>query len=163
NMLQVVGEQQVQLEVSFAEVSRSALKQMGFNFWHKGTGPDRAFGVVNPSQNLQTITPSTQTPAPDPGLQTTTPILSSPLSQAFGLVFALGSSSDFPFSATLNVLANNGYARTLAEPTLVALSGQEANFLAGGEFPVPLPQGLGTLAINYKKFGIQLKFLPTVL
>ena len=51
----------------------------------------------------------------------------------------------------------------LAEPTLIALSGQDAEFLAGGEFPVPVPQGLGTVAIEYKSFGVGLTFTPTVL
>ena len=53
--------------------------------------------------------------------------------------------------------------KVLAEPTLIALSGNEASFLAGGEFPVPVPQGLGTVAIEYKKFGVELYFTPTVL
>lgn len=54
-------------------------------------------------------------------------------------------------------------AKILAEPTLVALSGQEASFLAGGEFPVPVPQSLGTTTIMFKKFGVGLNFTPTVL
>ena len=53
--------------------------------------------------------------------------------------------------------------KVLAEPTLIALSGQSAQFLAGGEYPVPVPQGLGTVSIEYKKYGVELAFTPTVL
>ncbi len=53
--------------------------------------------------------------------------------------------------------------KILAEPTLVCLSGQAASFLAGGEFPIPVPQALGTVAIKYKPFGVGLRFTPTVL
>jgi len=65
----------------------------------------------------------------------------------------------------LNVgfLEGNGMARVLAEPTLVALSGQSASFLSGGELPIPVPQGLGTTSIEYKPFGIGLSVTPTVL
>ena len=68
----------------------------------------------------------------------------------------------------MQALAENQYLRVLAEPSLVALSGEEANFLAGGEFPIPVVQGAGvstsgtSLSIEYKKFGVQLKFRPTV-
>ncbi len=62
-----------------------------------------------------------------------------------------------------DALKENGLAKILAEPTLVALSGQEASFLAGGEFPVPVPQALGTTTIMFKKFGVGLNFTPTVL
>jgi pilus assembly protein CpaC len=62
-----------------------------------------------------------------------------------------------------DALKENGLAKILAEPTLVALSGQEASFLAGGEFPVPVPQALGTTTILFKKFGVGLNFTPTVL
>jgi pilus assembly protein CpaC len=71
--------------------------------------------------------------------------------------------SKFPFSALLQLLEQNSLAKTLAEPTLVAMTGQEARFLAGGEFPIPLASGLGTVQVTYKKFGIQLVFTPTVL
>jgi pilus assembly protein CpaC len=63
----------------------------------------------------------------------------------------------------VSLLEQNQLAKTLAEPTLVAMTGQEARFLAGGEFPIPLSTGLGGLSVLFKKFGIQLKFLPTVL
>ena len=57
----------------------------------------------------------------------------------------------------------DGLVKILAEPTLITISGQSANFLAGGEFPVPVPQGLGTVGIEYKQFGVGLIFTPIVL
>jgi pilus assembly protein CpaC len=63
----------------------------------------------------------------------------------------------------IDALKEDGLVKILAEPTLIALSGQTANFLAGGEFPVPVPQGLGTVAIDYKAFGVGLSFTPNVL
>jgi pilus assembly protein CpaC len=63
----------------------------------------------------------------------------------------------------IDALKTDGLVKVLAEPTLIALSGNEASFLAGGQFPVPVPQGLGTVAIEYKDFGVMLKFTPTVL
>ena len=62
----------------------------------------------------------------------------------------------------LSLLESTGMAKLLAEPTLVALSGQEARFLAGGEFPIPMSTGLGATAVQWKKFGIMLSFTPTV-
>jgi pilus assembly protein CpaC len=82
------------------------------------------------------------------------------LAQAFNLVF---SSSRSGIVTNLGILESNGLARVLAQPTLVALSGQSASFLAGGEIPVPVPQGLGTISIQYKPFGIGLSLTPTVL
>ena len=69
----------------------------------------------------------------------------------------------FPFSAILTALESSGLAKLLAEPTLVALSGQEAKFLVGGEFPIPISTGLGTVSVQWKKFGIILNFTPTVI
>ena len=69
----------------------------------------------------------------------------------------------FPFSAILNVLEQSGLAKIMAEPTLVALSGQEAKFLVGGEFPIPMSSSLGAISVLWKKFGIILNFTPTVI
>jgi len=63
----------------------------------------------------------------------------------------------------LNILQADGYAKVLAEPSLIAQSGQDASFLAGGEIPIPVPSGNGTIGIEYKKFGVGLSFTPTIL
>ncbi len=66
------------------------------------------------------------------------------------------------WTTVINMLKENGLAKILAEPNLVCINGQTANFLAGGEIPVPVPSGLGTVGIEWKKFGVQLKFTPTL-
>jgi pilus assembly protein CpaC len=81
---------------------------------------------------------------------------------AFNLFFSTGL-SDFPFSAVLSILSQEGLAKILAEPTLVALSGQEASFHAGGEVPILVARQLGEVTVEYKKFGVRLTFTPTVL
>jgi pilus assembly protein CpaC len=179
NMLRVPGNQQVQLEVSFAEVSRSALRSVGFNFWSKharSSGKGYAGGITSPTTGMDVLSPEVTNPDignlnhgptgfdPDTGAQVgagTVPLVSAPVSGAFGFIFS-STLGGFPFSAALSLLSRKGYSRTLAEPTLVALNGKKAQFLAGGEFPIPLPQSLGQIAVEYRKFGIQLSFTPTV-
>lgn len=174
----LVGAQQVQLEVSFAEVSRSSLREIGLNFWakdfFKSTGAGYAGGMMSPGTGLDGLSPETGNPDignlnsqptgfGDDGaaLSSGVPLISAPLSGAFGFVFS-STLGGFPFSAALSLMSSKGYARTLAEPTLVAMSGKSASFLAGGEFPVPLPQSLGQVGVEYRKFGIQLTMAPTV-
>jgi pilus assembly protein CpaC len=179
NAMTIGGNQQVQLEVSFAEVSRSSLRAIGVNFWSKdissATGNGYGGGVLAPTNGLAEVAPELST-TPDVGnlnhlpigfddtgkpLSSAVPLLAAPLSGTFGFVFS-STLGGFPFSAALSLLSSRGYSRTLAEPTLVAMSGKTASFLAGGEFPIPLPQSLGQVAVEYRKFGIQLSFTPTV-
>ena len=89
------------------------------------------------------------------------PVQSPALGGGFSLFFS--GLPNFPFSAILTALESSGLAKMLAEPTLVALSGQEAKFLVGGEFPIPISTGLGTVSVQWKKFGIILNFTPTVI
>ena len=63
----------------------------------------------------------------------------------------------------IDALKEDNLVKVLAEPTLIALSGQDAQFLAGGEFPIPVPQAFGVTTIQFQKFGIQLNFRPVVL
>ena len=63
----------------------------------------------------------------------------------------------------IDALAQDGLITILAEPNLTAMSGETANFLAGGEFPIPIPQGNGTISIEFKKFGVSLEFTPTLI
>jgi pilus assembly protein CpaC len=86
------------------------------------------------------------------------------ISSAFNLVLGHTSADgNHSWNGSLDLLQSDGMARVLAEPTLVALSGQSASFLSGGELPIPEPQGLGTTTIVYKPFGIGLTVTPTVL
>jgi pilus assembly protein CpaC len=100
-----------------------------------------------------------------PGTSSTSgppPIGAPAAGDAFNILFSTGLSS-FPFSTVLSILSQEGLAKVLAEPTLVALSGHEAAFHAGGEIPILYAQQLGAVSIQFKKFGVQLKFMPTVL
>ena len=174
NYLTVKGQQQVQLRVKIAEVSRSALRQVGINAWHR-TG-SRAAGMLAPGTSLANgVGPDLGTVGN--GLQPggsgsalgsdgsgPLPMLATPFtSGAFGLLFSTQDSSSFPLSIALNLLQGKGLVKVISEPTLVSFSGQEATFLSGGEFPVPVPQGLGQMGVEFKKHGVQLAFTPTVL
>jgi pilus assembly protein CpaC len=140
----------VQVDVKVVEFSKTVLKEAGFNLFsqnHAGF----AFGTFAPSA-LTSVTGGATSP-----LAVTA---TSPIGSAFNLL--LNSTSRGLF-ANLSLLESNNLARVLAQPTLVALSGQSASFLAGGEIPVPVPQSLGTTTIVYKPYGIGLALTPTVL
>jgi pilus assembly protein CpaC len=144
----------VQLEVKFAEVSRSGLRQMAFNFFHIDALGRRVGGMTPPPPSLSPVTvPGTSVNGPPP-------VFTPKFGNAFSVFFS--SFPRFPFSAAVSLLESTGLAKVLAEPTLVAMSGQEARFLAGGEFPVPVSTGFGQVGILWKKFGIILAFTPTV-
>lgn len=135
----------VQVDVRVVEFSRQVLKQVGFNFFRQNNG--FSFG---------TFSPTSSTAVSNNQLS----VLQTPISSAFNLVFQSASHGIF---SDLSLMESNNLARILAEPTLVALSGQSANFLAGGEIPVPVPQALGTTSIEYKPYGVGLTLTPTVL
>jgi pilus assembly protein CpaC len=166
DMTSVAGTQQVQLEVRVAEVSRTAIRALGFNIFNAGT--DNLFG--NYSLGVQPGTSSGGALVTGQGLNLATPSSVSPASvtaPASVTVFA-GFGNDW--RAFIQALAENQYLRVLANPTLVALSGEEASFLAGGEFPIPVVQGttggtsIGTsISIEYKEYGVRLSFRPIVL
>ncbi len=132
-----IRSQTVQVEVKIVEFSRSVLKEVGFQL--------SPYGPNNHGFSFTSVTPGA-------------------LADAFNLALGFGNANQGRgLTLTLNLLQSNGLARVLAEPTLVALSGQSASFLAGGELPIPVPQGLGTTTIQYKSFGIGLSVTPTVL
>jgi pilus assembly protein CpaC len=155
NLIRVSGNQQVQLEVKFAEVSRSALRSMGLNVFHRDIGGQFVTGLASAG-----TAPDGFTNVPGTGSVSVPNIYPAATGGAFSLFFS--GLASFPFSAMLSLLEANGLSKTLAEPTLVAMSGQEAKFLAGGEFPIPVSTGLGAVGIQWKKFGIILNFTPTV-
>jgi pilus assembly protein CpaC len=139
----------VQVDVRVVEFSRAVMKQIGFNFFRQNNG--FSFGSFGPSS----LASGTNNTSAEHALDGITPIAS-----AFNLVFASASQGLF---ADLSLMEANNLARVLAEPTLVALSGQSASFLAGGEIPIPAAQGLGSTSIEYKPYGIGLTLTPTVL
>jgi pilus assembly protein CpaC len=139
----------VQVDVKVVEISKTVLKEIGLNFYRNNGG--FAFGTFSPSS----LTKATFTP----GVGTVVDSVS-PISSAFNLIAGSVSKGIF---ANLSLMEANGLVRVLAEPSLVALSGQSASFLAGGEIPIPVPQALGTTTIQYKPFGIGLTVSPTVM
>ncbi|HVX98118.1 MAG TPA: type II and III secretion system protein family protein [Polyangia bacterium] len=155
NLMRVSGNQQVQLEVKFAEVSRTALRSMGINLFHRDIAGQMVTGIAQPGTVADQFL---SVPGASGGL---TPQIFPPSTGGGFSLFFSGLSS-FPFSAILSLLEANGLSKTLAEPTLVAMSGQDAKFLAGGEFPIPVSTGLGAVGVQWKKFGIILNFTPTV-
>ena len=175
NFLTIRGRQQVQLRVKIAEVSRTSLRQLGINFFHRGA--DTSAGMLAPGTGLDTtLAPDlgstgnalqpggSMTGTSTGGFTPPVPLLTTPFTtDSFGLLFATGADMAFPMSIAINLLQANGLVKVLSEPTLVAYSGQNAKFLSGGEFPVPIPQALGQVGIEYKKYGVQLEFRPTVL
>jgi pilus assembly protein CpaC len=153
NLLHVSGVQQVMLAVRVAEMQKGLMKRLGFNFNYVSSGGN--FGI-NKLAGLTEIVQPTNANLGSGGPFAT---FVSPSVNALLRFSAFGAD----WTGFIDALREDGLVKILAEPTLIALTGQEADFLAGGEFPVPVPQGLGTVAIEYKSFGVGLKFIPTVL
>ena len=139
----------VQVDVRVVEFSRTVLKAAGLNLFKQNNG--FSFGSFGPS-GLNTVTGG--------GTGAFQAVGNVPIASAFNLVL---NSAGRGLFADLSLMESNNLARVLAEPTLVALSGQSANFLAGGEIPVPVPEALGTTSIQYKPYGVGLTLTPTVL
>jgi len=144
NLMTVGGSQQVMLKVRFAEMQRSVAKNLSASIGLDVTG--NTLGQLG-TGNLLTAPATTGTGVATAGQQ-----------GAFSIGF---SSGDLAINLMLEALETKGLVRTLAEPNLVAISGNEAGFLAGGEFPIPVADGDG-IKIEYKPFGIELNFKPIV-
>jgi pilus assembly protein CpaC len=166
NMLSVGASQQVMLEVRFSEVNRQASKQIGIN--HSFLG-NKTYGSIGDLAVNSTVATSNNILAGNPSPALTI----NGLADAFGvgtLSYTIGSLKLF---SALDALERKGMVKTLAEPTLIALSGETASFLAGGEFPIPVLQGnAGSgsgsgggsgITVEFKPFGVSLGFTPTVL
>jgi pilus assembly protein CpaC len=146
NLVEVGGVHQVLLEVRVAEMSKSITKRLGINLAYAFSNNDFSVSILSSPASI--INPPT-----------------SVLNQASSAVNALfrfdhkGST----WAGFVDALEEDGLVKVLAEPNLVTLSGQTATFLAGGEFPVPVPQDFNTITIEYKQFGVGLNFTPVVL
>ncbi|MEY9390629.1 type II and III secretion system protein family protein [Bradyrhizobium japonicum] len=190
NAMSVAAPQQVMLEVRFLEVNREAGRNLGVNLYAANangtnvgnTGLGSASAGRTPIGGINTV----QSPIGNTG---GTPVGASPtgslplLATVGTLVGTAGGVAPIPFGSLLtsilrtsnggsvdlliSALETKGLVRRLAEPNLTTLSGETARFLAGGEFPVPIPNttttGFPTITIDYKKFGVELAFVPTVL
>jgi pilus assembly protein CpaC len=149
NSVSVMSPQQVMLEVRFIEITRTAGRDIGVQ-WNR-FGNQSIVNVGNGTPALP-VTSATEAAA---GLLSG----ANPYGFAIGRIIANGSTTDVMISA----LEQKGLARTLAEPNLVALSGETASFLAGGEYPIPVSGSFNEITVAYKKYGVGLAFTPTVL
>jgi pilus assembly protein CpaC len=186
NAMTVAPAQQVMLRVRFLEVARAAGRELGVNWFGANNGANRGFrtglGAVAPGGRPgimgQPFVDASGNPVPAPGSPAGSgapglPIFSTAATlisgaQPFGVALASLASKGASLDVALSALETKGLIRRLAEPDLVALSGDTAAFLAGGEFPVPVVQPGGTggvpvITVDYKPFGVQLTFVPTVL
>jgi pilus assembly protein CpaC len=163
NLLHIGGVQQVMVEVRVAEINRNVGRRLGVNF--SGVSGTGNFGV----STLDSLTSATLSSLGSLGAGPATGArdLSSTI-LGMGIGTAINAMGGFKAGGILwtmffTALKERGLGRILAEPNLVATSGQEASFLAGGEFPIPVPQQFNVITIEYKKFGVGLTFTPTVL
>jgi pilus assembly protein CpaC len=143
NLMEVGGTHQVMLEVKVAEMSRSLGKELGIDVSFFNESGDLAATILG-------------------GLGDNTPLVSGTLSAAVNSFFRFSSGSA-TWTGFLQALQEDGLVKILSEPNLIALSGQTASFLAGGEYPIPVPDFEGTTTIEYKEYGVGLQFTPFVL
>ncbi len=161
NQLRVAGEQQVLLKVVVVEVSRSAARQLGINGFLAGESFKDGF-LVN---QIGAINPFEIIPPPGVNVTDTIPFITGNNFLTSTPTLSLGF-PDLQMQLFIQAMADNTLLRVLAEPTLVAVSGETASILSGGEFPVPVPQSgaaTGAITIEYKEFGVNLHFTPLVL
>jgi pilus assembly protein CpaC len=147
NLLDVGGAHQVMLEVRVAEMSRSLMKRLGVNF-NAISDNTINFGL-SMLGNLSSL-----------GSVATGSVGS--VSQRINAIFRF-TGAGATWTTFIDALKENGLIKVMAEPTLITMSGKSANFLAGGEFPIPVPGSDGTITIQYKPFGVGLNFSPIVL
>ncbi|MCP4746530.1 MAG: type II and III secretion system protein family protein [Desulfobacteraceae bacterium] len=152
NLVTVGGVHQVMLEVHVAEMDRSTTKRLGINFNYFEDG---RFGASVLAGLSSFVFPEFDS---DSGNW----LFDLPVSSSVGALFRFNQNGA-TWTGLIDALRQDGLVKILAEPNLIAMSGQEANFLAGGEFPVPVPQKDGAVTIAYKRFGVGLTFTPTVL
>ncbi|MFM5929853.1 MAG: type II and III secretion system protein family protein [Novosphingobium sp.] len=145
---------QVNLQVRFAEVSRSLVRAIGGNLLTKDTTGGFQFGVSTGREGALTITPGTAT---TPGSVKFNGLNGKTTLGGFGRFLGMD------LGAAFDLAERDGLITTLANPNLTALSGETADFLAGGEYPIPISQGLGSTSVEYKRFGVSLAYTPTVL
>ena len=140
----------VQVDVKVVEFNKTLMKNVGINLFSTGVNSHGfSFGILSKGAYKSAS-----------GSSSGDTSIASPISSAFNLLMQFDKAG---VGLNIGMLEGNGLARVLAAPTLVALSGQSANFLSGGEVPVPVPAGTGMVAIQYKPYGIGLTVSPTVL
>ena len=159
---EVATDKVVEVRVEFATIARSTMEGLGLNFSKLGKSFSVATAAPSTLQSFGMNAAADQTTASSAALSGMTLAAAPPIGAAFNLL--LGSPKD-NLLAVISALKDNSLAQTLAEPTLVVRSGEKADFLVGGEIPIPVPQGnnSNTITIEYKRFGVALKIEPTIL
>jgi len=153
NQMKVAGPQDVQLRVKILEAQRSAIRRFGINFVASGRNAT-VISTPGPISPLSTLT----LPFGGPPVPTLAD------SQLGNASLALGVATDnFVFEGLIQALKEEGLLKISAEPVLVTRSGEGARLINGGEFPIPVPQSLGTVTIEWREFGVALESLPIVL
>jgi pilus assembly protein CpaC len=175
NTVQVAAPQQIMLEVRFIEASRQASRQLGVQWNMFGSGAVANIGNQVPASNLPITAAGGSFQQPgvaiggqnvNPGSATISPVTAAGVlsgSAPFGFLVGQLFGGKNALDVSLNALEQKGLARSLAEPNLVALSGDTASFLAGGQFYVPTPGALGTVTFAPQSYGVGLSFTPTAL
>jgi len=158
NTVSVMSPQQVMLEVRFIEISRTASRELGVQWNRFGSNSITNIGSLQPTSKLPIINP---TSGSLPVGEVAAGVLSG--TSPFGFMVARILGNGVTTDVLINALEEKGLARSLAEPNLVALSGDTASFLAGGEYPIPVAGSFGNVTVDYKKYGVGLAFTPTVL
>ena len=178
NAMSVAAPQQVQLKVRFLEVSRDAGRQLGINWYATNASGTRGASIglggltTQPPAIGGTQAAGASTCAPagvcapsGSGLfQTVGTLVGNSVGAPFGTILAQVVNQGIQIDSLITALETKGLLQRLAEPNLVALSGDSASFLAGGQYPVPTPSSaLNGPSFQYQPFGVQLRFRPTVL
>jgi len=169
NLLTIGGSSQVLLKVTVAELERNTVKKLGVKWYAAdrtsskwgfgGVGGGGSFPDFVNADGLRTLNYANP-PIVGPVIDE---FLPNDLSINDKGIYASFLSNDFVFAMALEAAKDNGTAKILAEPTLTALSGSQAKFLSGGEFPIPVPDDDGGTTIEFKEFGVAVEFTPTVL
>jgi pilus assembly protein CpaC len=148
---------QVQLRVRITEVDRNVTQQLGINWQAMGNAVGNFYGGIFSGRPIFNLNQPISTPSGG----TTFPV-NLPTNNAYSL-FGAFKTNNVNINVLVDALNQEGLLTVLAEPNLVALSGQTASFLAGGEFPIPVSQTNGAISVEFKQFGVKLDFTPTVL
>ncbi len=173
NLMTVGGAQQVMLEVKVAEMSRSFTRKLDADLSFLNFGNGNHFGAVNGGASWPNAITTTgaEVPIAAAGLLNGASNVIGPVVDVYqptiqsiadkGLFFSRLSGNNL-FQVALEISRSKGLSKILAEPTLTTLTGQAAEFLSGGEYPVPIPNDNGT-SVQFKEYGVGLKFIPTIL
>ena len=168
NRLRTATPLQVNLQVRFAEVSRSFVKNIGVNLTNRQIGNGALFNISQGRQGTITTVPGVpgqpNAPLNANGVTPGSTVFGFPPNTGMGTVLGLaGHAFGMDLLASLDLGERDGQVTTLANPNLTALSGETGTFLAGGEIPIPVSQGLGAVSVEYKHYGVSLAYTPTVL